>query len=391
MLEFTPTIPDDQVVDLRRRLGMARLPESETGPGQGISRVDLQRLLAHWRDGYDIDRLRARLARVPQAITEVDGLDIHLLHAPSSRPDAQPLLLGHGWPSTAYEFLDVIPLLTEPPGDGPAFHVVAPSMPGFAFSGKPTTTGWGSERIADMWVEVMSRLGHDTFWLHGGDWGAIIGSTCALRHPDRLRGFHTTMPLVVPTEEETRELSRFEQQGAARNAAFRATGFGYAQIQHSRPQTIGYGLVDSPVGLLAWLGEKLLDWSDTVWGRLRDDTPDSPDTPDGDGGDDGDAARSLLSDDQILDVVTTYWVTATGASAARIYHESLGGDRETPVRVPTGCSIFPGEMSRAPRRSVERRYDVRFWRELERGGHFAAMEVPDLLAEQVREFVAEVG
>lgn len=373
MLEFTPTVTDDQVADLHRRLGMTRLPEPETGPGQGISRADMERLVTHWRDAYDVDRLRSRLTSVPQLITEVDGLDIHLLHASSSRPDAQPLLLAHGWPSTAYEFLDVIPLLTEPVDDGPAFHVVAPSMPGFAYSGKPAATGWGSERIADMWVEVMGRLGHDTFWLHGGDWGAIIGSTCALRHPDRLRGLHTTMPLVVPTDDEMADLSPFEQQGAARNAAFRASGFGYAQIQHSRPQTIGYALVDSPVGLLAWLGEKLLDWSDTRAGRAHGES--------GEGG-------SLLSDDQVLDVVTTYWVTATGASAARIYHESLGGDRETPVRVPTGCSIFPGEMSRAPRRAVERRYAVRYWHELARGGHFAAMEVPDLLAAEVRAFVA---
>ncbi|MFW6868273.1 epoxide hydrolase family protein [Nocardioides sp. CPCC 206347] len=362
---FVPEVDDRQVADLRERLARTRWPEEATEPGgaQGPALSDLQDLVVHWRDGYDWDRLAKRLASVPQVRVEIDGLGIHAIHARSSRPDAVPLLLTHGWPSTCFEFLDLISLLTDPV-EGQAFHVVAPSLPGYGWSERPSSAGWGIERTADAWAALMDTLWYPTFVAHGGDWGAVVSTALARRHPDRVRGIHLTLPVSMATEEDRARASESERRGLEREDRYRKDGYAYAQLQRSRPQTIGYALVDSPVALCAWIVEKLWAWSDTG--------------PDG---------TSLLSRDDVLDTVSIYWLTATGASAARFYREVNWRSQLAPVEVPAGCSIFPGEIIRPPRSAVERQYrDLRYWRELDRGGHFAAAEVPGLLAREVQAF-----
>ncbi|WP_082606072.1 epoxide hydrolase family protein [Nocardioides sp. Root190] len=367
---FVPEVSDDEITDLRARLDATRWPEEATEPGnaQGPALADLRELVGHWQRGYDWDRLAKRLGSVPQIRVEVDGLGIHAVHVRSSRPDAVPLVLTHGWPSTCFEFLDLVPLLTEP-RDGQAFHVVAPSLPGHGWSARPSSTGWGIERTADAWAALMEALGYPVFVAHGGDWGAVVSSALARRHPDRVAGLHLTLPVSRATEQDRADASDSERRGLEREDHYRKDGYAYAQVQRSRPQTIGYGLVDSPVALCAWIAEKLWDWSGT----------------DQDG-------ISLLSFDDVLDIVSVYWLTATGASAARLYREVDWRAQAAPVDVPTGCSIFPAEIIRPPRSAVARQYrDLRHWREMDRGGHFAAAEVPDLLAAEIQAFVATLG
>lgn len=362
---FEPEIGADEVSSLRARLALTRWPEPATEPDHGPALDEVRRLVEHWRDGYDWDRYRTRIGSVPQVVTEVDGLDIHAIHVPSTRPDAVPVVLTHGWPSTCYEFLDVVPLLTEPE-EGPAFHVVVPSLPGYGWSGKPTGPGWGVERIADAWVELMGRLGYDDFVAQGGDWGSLVSTEIAVRHPSRLRGLHLTMPTAPSEDADRRDVPPSQRRGLEREARYRAEGYAYAMVNRTRPQTIGYALVDSPAGLCAWIGEKLADWSGT----------------DADG-------RPLLDDDAVLDVVSTYWLTSSAASAARLYREAGRLARDTPVDVPTGCSVFPEEIIRPPRSAVARRYrDLRYWNEPERGGHFPAAELPEVFAAELRAFVA---
>lgn len=363
---FVPQVDATAVADLRQRLARTRWPEEATEPGdaQGLGLARVQELVRHWGETYDWTRLADRLALLPQVRTEIDGLGIHAVHVRSSRPDAVPLLLTHGWPSTCFEFVDLVPLLTEPAA-GPAFHVVAPSLPGHGWSERPAQTGWDIERTADAWAALMGGLCYDRFLVHGGDWGAVVGTALARRHPDRVAGLHLTMPVSAATDDDRAGASPSEQRGLAREAEYRRTGYGYAQIQRTRPQTIGYALVDSPAGLCAWLAEKLLAWSGT--------------------GADG---APLLSDDAVLDVVSVYWLTATAASAARLYREVDWRAQAAPVDVPTGCSIFPDEIIRPPRSAVARQYRrLRSWRELDHGGHFPAAEVPELLAEELRSFV----
>lgn len=363
---FTPRVNPDEVAELHARLERTRWPEEETEPGweQGPPLVEMRRLVDHWRDGYDWERFAARIASVPQLLVEIDGLDIHAIHVRSSDPDAVPLLLTHGWPSTCFEFLDVIRLLTEPE-EGQAFHVVCPSLPGYGWSGKPAGPGWGVERTADAWVELMEALGYSRFIAQGGDWGAMVTTELGVRHPDRLLGVHLTMPMAAREEGDEDGASELQLAGLEREARFRKQGHGYNLLQRTRPQTIGYSLTDSPVGQCAWIVEKLNDWSGI-----------------------DEAGRCLLDDDAMLDVVSTYWLTGTAASSARLYREAVGLDRATYVDVPTGVTVFPHEIIRPPRKAVERRYrGLNYWSEQDRGGHFAAAEVPDLFAGEVRAFV----
>lgn len=369
LASFVPEVDEQQLVDLRARLAHARWPEAATTPGsdQGPALEDLQRLVEHWRTGYDWNRYARRIGSAPQVRLEVDGLGIHAIQVRTSHSDAVPVLLVHGWPSTCFEYFDLIPLLTEP-GEGQAFHVVAPSLPGYGWSDRPNGPGWGIERIADALAALMEALGFPEFVVHGGDWGAVVGTSLARRHPERVRGLHLTLPVSATTEEDRAGASERERQGLAREDRYRRDGYAYAQVQRTRPQTIGYALVDSPVALCAWVAEKLWEWSGT--------------SPDG---------RCLLSDDDVLDTVSTYWLTATGASAARLYREVDWKAQLAPVDVPTGCSIFPDEIIRPPRAAVARQYrDLCYWRELDRGGHFAAAEVPDVLAGEIRDFVARL-
>lgn len=352
---FAPTVSDETVDDLRARLAATRWPTPAPSEGQGLDLARLQALAERWRTAYDWDRYRARLTALPQVRTPIDGLEHHALHLRSPQPGAVPLLLAHGWPSTCFEFDRVAPALAEA-----GFHVVAPSLPGYGFSGVPSEAGWGAARTADGWVALMAELGYDEFLLHGGDWGATIATELALRHPDRLVGLHLTMPVARVTDADREAASAFEQRGLERERAYRRDGFAYALVQMTRPQSLGVGLDDSPAGLLAWIGEKLDAWS----------------------------GPGLLSDDAVLDVVTTYWVTRTATSSARMYAEALRTDLDRPVRgVPTGCSIFADETIRAPRAAVERRYGrLVSWSEIERGGHFPAAEVPELFVAEVTAF-----
>lgn len=370
VVRFTPTVDEDQVADLRRRLEMTRWPEAATEPGwgQGPPLGEMQRLVAHWREGYDWAAYAERIASVPQVLVEVDGLDIHAIHVRSSDPAAIPLVLTHGWPSTCFEFLEVLPLLTDPT-HGQAFHVVCPSLPGYGWSGKPTSTGWGVARTADAWVELMDALGYEHFVAQGGDWGAMVSTELAIRHPERLIGLHLTMPMAASEPGDEVGASDHQVAGIAREKQFRSNGHGYNLLQRTRPQTIGYALADSPVAQCAWIVEKLRDWSGV-----------------------DEQGRSFLDDDTMLDVVSTYWLTGTGASSARLYNEALGLDRTVPVDVPTGVTAFPHEIIRPPRKAVERRYrGLRYWSEQDSGGHFSAAEVPEIFAAELRSFLGALG
>jgi pimeloyl-ACP methyl ester carboxylesterase len=347
--------PDPAAISsLRSRLRQTRWPEESPVPGwvQGPPLSYVRELCSYWADGYDFGSAFSRLNRHPQFRTTIDGLGIHFVHVRSSSPSAVPLLMTHGWPGSVMEFSAAIPLLTS------SFHVVCPSLPGYGFSDRPTSPGWGVPRVADMWATLMSRLGYPRFLAQGHDWGTSISTALATRHPARVLGLHLMPPLVAPLPPvDAREQSAVDDLEAA------SSGDGYSALQSTRPQTIGYALVDSPAALCAWIIEKFQAWTD------------------------GDP----LTRDQLLDNLMMYWLPGTGASAARLYWESFGevqalfrsggGDL---VTTPTGCSIYPKENPRPTRRWAEQRFtDIRYWNEPPRGGHFAAFEQPESFAAEV--------
>ena len=329
----------------------------------------LQDLCRYWADGYDWRATEARLNALSQFRTEIDGLGIHFLHVRSPHPGALPLVITHGWPGSVIEFLDVIGPLTHPvahAGDAAdAFDVVCPSLPGYGFSDKPTQPGWGVERMADAWVELMRRLGYERYGAQGGDWGSLVTTGVAQRDRDRVAGIHLNMPVGVPAAGAAGgELSQAEQAALDALAQHRRWGTGYAKQQSTRPQTLGYGLVDSPAGLCAWIVEKFWAWTDC-----------------------GGHPENVFTRDQLLDNLMLYWVPGTAASSARLYWESYRNPNLDPVDVPTGCSIFPKEVIRMPRSWIESRFtDLRYWNELDRGGHFAAFEQPAQFVDELRAF-----
>jgi len=360
---FVLDVPEEQLTDLRERLRRVRLPEPATDPGQGIGLDAVTELCRAWLEEHDWRRVEDELNRRGQFRTAIDGLGVHFLHVRSPRSDAQPLLVTHGWPGSVIEVLDVLDALTDPGDDSlPAFHVVAPSLPGYGFSDKPTEAGWGVDRIADAWAALMTRLGYDRFLAQGGDWGAMVTTQLAVRHPDRVAMMHTTMPRAPrPEGVDDAQLDATERQWLAESEDFRKLGSGYSAQQRTRPQTLGYGLVDSPAGQLAWIAEKFVAWTDG----------------DGFGG---------VPRDRVLDDATIYWLTGSGASSARLYWESFGGvDVTGPVTVPSAVSYFPAEMVKLPRAWVEARYtDLRYWNALPAGGHFASLEVPRDFGDELR-------
>jgi pimeloyl-ACP methyl ester carboxylesterase len=375
MLPFHIEIPDHVLDDLRERLRCTRWPEPETVDdwSQGVPLSYLQDLCDHWADGYDWRATEARLNRSSQVKVQLGGLGVHVLHARSPHPGALPLVLTHGWPGSVIEFLDMLGPLTDPPAHGAdpadAFHVVCPSLPGYGFSDKPARPGWGVERIADAWAELMDRLGYGRYGAAGSDWGTTISTLLGVRHRDHVAGIHLVPPLVAPDPAPFDELTPDEQAALDDLEQRRRDGSGYSEQQATRPQTVGYSLVDSPAGLCAWITEKLVTWTD-------------------------DREGPALTRDQILDNVMLYWLPGTGASSARLYWESIRlvsgwfteGTTDV-VDVPTGCSVFPREVPRASRRWAERRFtDIRHWHELERGGHFAAFEQPALFIDELRAF-----
>ncbi|MFE7227780.1 epoxide hydrolase [Nocardioides sp. NPDC057577] len=375
---FEAHAPDADLDDLRARLAAARLPEPETvghaATGrqrweQGVPLDDLVEIVDHWRTAYDWRAFEERLDRIGQFRTTIDGLGIHFLHRRSARTDATPLLLTHGWPDSVVRFADVVEELANPEdAAAPAFHIVVPSLPGFGYSDRPAATGWGTEKTASAWVELMGRLGYDEFVAHGGDWGGNITTVLAGRFPDHVLGIHTTFAEGPPglTMDGLTPPERAWAEGTRDFWRHRAA---YAKQQATRPQTIGYSLVDSPVGLLAWLLDKFAEWSDTE---------DSP--------------FETISRDHILDNVTLYWLTRTGASAARIYYESHNAlDPALRVEVPSAITIYPGDVERCPRPWAEQRYrQIVRWGTPSRGGHFPSMEVPEIFVQDLRAGLAAV-
>ena len=371
---FRVDVPDDVLDDLRARLARTRVPNQVDGVGweQGTELGYLQELLAYWRDEFDWRAQEARLNTFDQYLTEIEGQRIHFVHHRSPEPNAIPLLISHGWPGSVVEFLDVIGPLTDPgahdgdPAD--AFHVIAPSLPGFAFSGPTHERGWHPRRIAGAYVQLMADLGYERYGAQGGDWGSIVCACVADLDPEHVTGLHLNF-ITVPKPADARfeDLGAEEQRALAAQSDWRTTGAGYQEIQGTKPQSLGYGLEDSPAGLAAWIVEKFGAWSDGA-----------------------PFPEASFTRDQLLTNITTYWVTATATSSARIYYEmrqiGRGALPQEYVAVPTGIANFPGEVTRTPRSWVEHRYNVTHWTNHDRGGHFAAMQVPDLFVEDVRAF-----
>ncbi|MDH6198404.1 pimeloyl-ACP methyl ester carboxylesterase [Mycobacterium frederiksbergense] len=356
---FRIAVPDVDLDDLKARLARTRWPEPECVEDwtQGIPLDYTRELADYWANDYDWRAREAALNRFDQYTTEIDGLDIHFIHQRSPRPDAFPLALTHGWPGSVVEFHKVIE-----PLNAAGFDIVCPSLPGYGFSGKPTTTGWGVGRIAQAWDTLMGRLGYDRYGAQGGDWGAAV-TTQIGRNGGTCVGIHLNMPIARPPA-DLGELTEEEQQALAQAGNYRRWDSGYMKQQSTRPQTLGYGLTDSPVGQLAWIVEKFWSWMDC------DGHPEN-----------------VLSRDEMLDNVMLYWVTGSAASSARLYWESAnsfgGGDY---VSVPTGVASFPKEILRASRRWCEASYNVTHFTTMPRGGHFAAFEQPELFVEDVRAF-----
>jgi pimeloyl-ACP methyl ester carboxylesterase len=368
---YSIEVPEAELADLRERLERTRWPQREPVRdwSQGVPLDYLRELCAYWAHTYDWRATEARLNTLAQFHTEIDGLGIHFIHVRSADPDALALVLTHGWPGSIVEFLKVIGPLAQD------FHVVCPSLPGYGFSDKPAEPGWGIDRIASAWLELMGRLGYERFGAQGSDWGTSISTRIAQQEPDRVVGIHLTPPLAPPDPTTFDDLTDAERAALADLEHAAAWDSGYSRVHSTRPQTIGYSLVDSPAGLCAWIVEKLRAWTDC------DGHPEN-----------------ALTRDEILDDVMLYWLPRTGASSARLYRESIAqvnewitGTTTDVVTVPTGCSIFPKELHRPSRRWAQKRFlDIRYWNEPDRGGHFAAFEQLDLFVDEVRAFFALV-
>jgi epoxide hydrolase len=370
--EFRIEVPESELDDLRERLARTRWPDPATAAGwtQGVPLDYARELCDHWARRYDLRRCEAEINALPQFRTGLDGggddtVEVHLLHVRSRHRGAMPLLLTHGWPGSIVEFLGIVSALTDPPDPADAFHLVIPSLPGFGFSGKPTVPGWGVERIATAWAQLMDRLGYDRYGAHGGDWGSAISSALGTGAPENVVGIHLTMPLAAPPPEGERQpLDPAERKALTARENFLKVGTGYSREQATRPQTLGYGLADSPSGQCMWIVEKFWAWTDCAG-----------------------HPENVISRDRLLDNVMLYWLPGTGASSARLYWESYDRRRTDEVPVPTGVTLFPQELARLPRHWLERRYtDLRHWNEPAVGGHFAALEQPDVLVDELRTF-----
>jgi epoxide hydrolase len=361
-------IPASALDDLKKRLRNTRWPDRETPDdwSQGIPLAYMQEVVAYWASEYDWRRCEARVNRYDPFKTTLNGVGIHFLHVRSPREDALPLVMTHGWPGSIVEFLKVIEPLADPAahgGDGAdAFHVVCPSLPGYGFSDKPAETGWGSARIARAWAELMRRLGYDRYVAQGGDWGALVTTEIALADPEHCVGIHLNMPIVAPDPETMTDLTPQEQSALTGLQYYQDWDSGYSKQQSTRPQTLGYGLVDSPAGQAAWILEKFWAWTDS------DGHPEN-----------------VLTRDELLDNVMFYWLPAAGASSARLYWESFNKVNFDPIGLPVGCSIFPKEIFRCSRRWAEKRFTkLVHWNELGKGGHFAAFEQPKTFVDELR-------
>ncbi|GAA2547416.1 epoxide hydrolase family protein [Pseudonocardia hydrocarbonoxydans] len=372
MREFRIDIPQADLDDLRDRLARTRWPEPSTVEGwtQGVPLDYARELVEHWSGVYDWRRCEAELNALPQFRTPLDGggddaVQVHFLHVRSRHGNAMPLLLTHGWPGSVIEFLDVVDDLVDPPDPRDAFHLVIPSLPGYGFSDKPSTSGWGVERIATAWAQLMDRLGYDRYAAQGGDWGSMITSALGTGMPEAVIGIHITLPLAQrPPEGAVPRLTKAEEAALTDRRYFETHRAGYSAIQATRPQTLGYGLLDSPVAQCMWIMEKFWDWTDSAG-----------------------PPENVIPRDRMLDDVMLYWLTGTAASSARLYWESYKRRRLDPVEVPTGITLFPKELWRLPRSWLERRYtDIRHFHQPDVGGHFPSMEQPEIFVDELRAF-----
>jgi len=374
---FRIDVPEEDLVDLRRRVLATRWPDRETvaDQSQGVQQAKLRELVRYWGTDYDWRKIEARLNALPQFVTDIDGLDIHFIHVRSRHPNALPLIITHGWPGSIMELLKVIDPLTDPVAHGgraeDAFDLVIPSIPGFGFSGKPSGTGWDPDHIAQAWAELMKRLGYTRYVAQGGDWGAPITSAMARQRPAGLLGIHVNLPATVPAdvqkainagEPAPAGLSDVEKAAFESVSDFSRKRRAYAAMMGTRPQTVGYGLTDSPVGLAAWM----VDYNDVE-------------------------PQRLLTKDEMLDDITLYWLTNTAVSSARIYWEnksailSAAGQKTAEISIPVGVTVFPDEIYRAPRSWTQRAYrNLIYFNEVDKGGHFAAWEQPELFSAELR-------
>jgi len=377
---FEIRVSEDELADLRERLARTRWPDQIPGSAwdYGTDLAYLQELCAYWRDKFDWSAQQALLNRFDHFRTEIDGQTLHFVHARSPVEGALPLVLTHGWPGSVFEFYKIIGPLTDPEAHGgdprDAFQVVCPSMPGYGWSGPTREPGWDVQRVAEVIAALMARLGHARYGAQGGDWGALVATHLGLLDAQHVCGLHLNMVVAGPppgAADPMQGVTPEEAAGVAAMGEFQARETGYQQIQGTKPQTLGVGLTDSPAGLAAWVVEKFRSWSDC-------------------GGD----VETRFTKDELLTNVMIYWVTRTINSSVRLYCESMRSGRFGPigarVEVPTGCAIFPKEIIRPPRRWAEARYDVRRWTRMPSGGHFAALEEPEALVQDVRAFFREL-
>lgn len=379
---FRIHVPQEAIDDLRRRIALTRWPDKETvnDQSQGVPLAKLKPLVEYWGAGYDWRKGEAKLNALPQFVTTIDGLDIQFAHLRSKHPDALPMIMTHGWPGSLFELLKVVGPLTDPTAHGgraeDAFHLVLPTYPHYGFSGRPTGTDWGPAHVARAWDALMHRLGYDRYVSQGGDWGAIISEVMAVQAPKGLLGIHTNMPGTVPPdvlklirnrEPVPAQFSAEEKAAYARLRYFYDEGFGYAAMMNTRPQTLGYGLADSPSAMAAFYYEKFAEWSYSKG---------NPET--------------VFSRDEILDAISLYWLTNTGTSSSRSYWDAAqgGGGPFNAVeitKVPVAVTVFPGEIYPAPKSWAERSFHkLVYWNVADKGGHFAAWEQPQLFAEEMR-------
>ncbi|GAA3002479.1 epoxide hydrolase family protein [Kitasatospora sp. NPDC006786] len=384
MRPFRIDIPQEALDDLDRRLAATRWPGELPGVGwqRGVPLGYLKELAEYWRTGFDWRKAEEQLNAFPQFLTEIDGVDIHFLHVRSPEPAATPLIITHGWPGSVVEFLDVIGPLTDPRAHGgdpaDAFHVVIPSLPGYGFSGRPRETGWDTARVGRAWAELMHRLDYDRYLVQGGDWGMPVSLQLGLADPAHVAGVHLNMLATFPPQDPA-EFANLDGADLARlefAAHFEQDGAGWRKIQSTRPQTVGYGLTDSPVGQLAWIVEKFKEWT-------------AAET----------APEDAVSRDRLLTNAAIYWFTASAASSAQLYYESNRLDSDFvrtwagpwPLAAPVGVAVFPQDAVRPIRRWAERILPtLAHWSEFERGGHFAALEEPELFVGDVRAFARRV-
>jgi pimeloyl-ACP methyl ester carboxylesterase len=375
---FKVAIPDHELIELRNRVRMTRWPDKETvaDQSQGVQLAKIQPLVQYWGTDYDWRKVEAKLNSYPQFLTNIDGLDIHFIHVRSRHPNALPLLITHGWPGSILELIKTIDPLTNPTAHGgraeDAFDVVIPSMPGYGFSERPKTTGWGPDRMARAFDVLMKRLGYQRYVAQGGDWGSVVADVMAAQRPAGLLGIHVNMPATIPPDvaealnrggPAPAGLSPDEKAAFDQMDAFYKRGGAYGAMMVTRPQTIGYSLADSPVGLAAWFYDKFAAWTYS-------------------GGD----PEKVLTRDDMLDDITLYWLTNTGASGARLYWENNANNfNAVDISLPAGITVFPGEIYRTPKSWAEKAYHkLIHFNVVDKGGHFAAWEQPELFASELR-------